>query len=171
MASILGECLIPLLLPFLLACFALCFSQVFFPSLHLFAFAPFFALLFIRKGFLFSIWTAVICGLLMDLLNTKFHFGFCAFNCCLTTLLVYSQKRNFFEDRLFSLSCYTALISAVSSLIQLGFLALFEKHFPFKMQLVATDLIMMPALDALYGFLWFTCPMKLYQNIRKFKFK
>lgn len=116
-------------------------------------------------------WATLLCGLLMDLLNSKFHFGFCAFNFSLTTLLVYSQKRNFFEDRLFSLSCYTALISALSSLIQLTFLALFEKHFPFKPQLILTDLIIMPALDALYGFLWFTCPMKIYQNIKKLKFR
>ncbi|HSX04091.1 MAG TPA: hypothetical protein VLG76_05120 [Rhabdochlamydiaceae bacterium] len=161
----------PLIVPFLLACFALFFSPLFFPTFHLLAFAPFFATVFIRKGFLFSIWTAVLCGLLMDLLNSKFHFGFCAFNFCLTTLLVYAQRRNFFEDRLFSISCYTALISAVSSLIQLIFLALFEKHFPFKWHLIATDLILMPAFDALYGFLWFTCPMKIYKNIRKLKFR
>ncbi len=163
--------MIPLVFPFLLACFALCFSKLFFPSLQLLAFAPFFAILFMRKNFLFSIWTAALCGLFMDLLNSKFHFGFCTFNCCLITVLLYSQKRNFFEDRLFSISCYTALISALFSLTQLGFLALFEKRFPFKLQLIATDLILMPILDALYGFLWFTCPMKIFQNIKKFKFR
>ncbi|HSX12731.1 MAG TPA: rod shape-determining protein MreD [Rhabdochlamydiaceae bacterium] len=160
-----------LLLPFLLACFALCFSHLFLPTVHLFAFAPFFALLFLRKSFLFSIWTAVLCGLLMDLLNSKFHFGFCALNSCLTCLLVYSQKRNFFEDRLFSLACYTALISVVSSFIELGFLTLFEKQFPLKWPLVITDLMLMPAFDALYGFLWFSCPIKLYQNLRKPKIR
>lgn len=158
---------IPLIIPFFLACIALCFSPIFFPSLNLLFFAPFFALLFMRKNFLSCLWTATLCGLLVDLLNSKFHFGFCALNFCLTTVLIYSQKRNFFEDRLFSLSCFTALISAVSSLIQLIFLALFEKNFPFKPALFFTDLLLMPALDALYGFLWFTCPMKIYQNIIK----
>lgn len=171
MAPLSGGILTPLLFPFILSIFALCFSQVFFPSFHLFAFAPFFAILFIRKGFLFSMWTTLLCGLLMDLLNSKFHFGFFAFSFSLTTLFLYSQKRNFFEDRLFSLSCYTALISSLSSLIQLLFFALFEKHFPFKLQLILTDLIMMPAFDAVYGFLWFTCPMKIYQNIRKLRFR
>lgn len=104
---------------------------------------------------------------MMDLLNSKFHFGFCAFSSCLTCLLVYSQKRNFLEDRLFSIACYTALISIVFSLIQLGFLTLFEKQFPLRWPLLISDLILMPALDALYGFLWFSCPLKLYQNFKK----
>lgn len=159
--------MIPLIIPFLLACTSLCFSHIFFPSLNLLSFAPFFALLFMRKSFLSCLWISTLCGLLVDLLNAKFHFGFCALNFCLTTLLIYTQKRNFFEDRLFSLSCFTALISAVSSLIQLIFLALFEKHFPFKLQLLFTDLLLMPVVDALYGFFWFTCPMKIYQNIIK----
>lgn len=158
---------IPLIIPFLLAFTALCFSKVFFPSLTLLYFAPFFALLFMRASFLSCLWTALLCGLLVDLLNSKFSFGSSALNFCFTVILTYSQRRNFFEDRLFSLSCFTALISSISSLLYLCFLALFEKQFPFKFQLLFTDLLLMPAFDALYGFLWFTCPIKIYQNIKK----
>lgn len=158
---------VPLIIPFLLALFALLFSKVFFPTLNLLYFTPFFALLFMRSSFLTSLWISLLCGLLIDLFSSKFSFGFSALNCTLTTLLTYSQRRNFFEDRLFSLSCYTALISTFSSLIYLSFLLLFEKKFPFTFGLLFTDLLLMPAFDALYGFLWFTCPIKIYQNMKK----
>jgi hypothetical protein len=103
----------------------------------------------------------------MDLVNSQFHFGFFAFATLLTCLLVFAQRRHFFEERLISAACYTALISLVFTAIQLLFLALFEKSFPLKWPLLLTDLLLMPLCDALYGLCWFTYPMRLIQNFKK----
>src|ERR1700722_1061302 len=110
---------VPLVFPFLLALlFAVC-GTVFLPRVHLLAFSPFLGLLYNKCSFIKALWISSLCGLVIDLLSSEFRFGIHALNCCLTTLLLYKQKRHFVEDRSLALSLFTVLISIVSTILQL----------------------------------------------------
>lgn len=155
---------IPLPIAFALALFVALFGSVFLPHIRLMAFAPFLALLYMREELVASLWIATACGLCVDLFSSELRFGTHALIYCLTTFFLYSQKRNFFSDQPLAFSLFTALISCFSTLLQLTLLYLFGTKFPFSVALLCTDGILMPFLDALYAFLWFTCPMKLVEH-------
>ncbi|MGC2595664.1 MAG: mreD [Rhabdochlamydiaceae bacterium] len=158
---------VPLIFPFSLALiFAIC-GTVFLPHLRLFAFAPFLALLYNKTTFTKSLWLASICGLAIDLLCSEFRLGIHALNYCLTTLLLYKQKRHFVEDKQLALCLFTAIISGVSTLLQFFLIALFDHALPLSGKMFITELTIMPLADAVYAFLWFTCPMMLYAHIKK----
>lgn len=158
---------IPLIFPFLLAlAFAIC-GTAFLPHTRLLPFSPFLAFLYNKTNFIKSLWIASLCGLVIDLLSTEFHFGIHAINYCLTTLLFYHQKRHFFEDKPLALSLFAGLISIVSTLLQFFLVCVFDHALPLSKKLLLTDLIVMPCADAIYAFLWFICPMKLFIHIKK----
>lgn len=175
--------IVPLLFPFFLALLATLFGTLFFPHLRLLTFSPFLALVYNRTSLISSLWIASICGLVLDLTSAEIRFGTYALNFCITTVFLYSQKKHFFEDKLLSLSLFTALISSVSTIVQLFLSSLFGRGFSLSLKLLFTDLIAMPLVDALYAFLWFSCPIILYSHckkvgvkqillqLRKFKFK
>ncbi|MBS0620460.1 MAG: rod shape-determining protein MreD [Verrucomicrobia bacterium] len=154
---------VPLLFPFSLALFA----TLLFPMLPVCAFAPFLALLYQRKSLLFSLWVASGCGLLIDLLSAEMRLGIYAFNYGITTLLLYNQRKHFFEDKPLAISLYTAVISILSTLIQAGLFTLSGRKLEWSAKWVATDLLLMPALDALYAALWISFPCLLYLTIRR----
>jgi len=158
---------IPLVVPFGLALFATLFTSVFFPHLRLLAFAPFLAIVYMRKSFVTSLWIAALCGLLLDLFSSQLRFGLYALNFSLITFLIYHQKRHFFDDKSFTLSLFTALLSCLSSSLLLLLICLFDKKFPFNWTLLLTDIIGMSIIDAIYAFLWFTCLIKLYYQLRQ----
>lgn len=158
---------IPLWFPLSLATLIAFFGTVFFPNIRLIAFAPFFALVYNRRSFAASLWIATLCGIGMDLLCSQLKFGLYALNYCLTTTFIYKQKQHFFEDKPIALSLFTALISCTSTLLQLILSYTFDKGLPFTWKLGLTDLAGMPILDAVYAFLWFFCPMRLYAFIQK----
>lgn len=162
-----------ILIPFLLSLFAAIFGSVFFPKIHLIAFAPFLAIVFTRKNFVTSLWLACLCGLIIDLLSSQFRFGMHGLNYCLTTILIYHQRKHFFEEKTLALCLFTALVSAVSTTLQFFLLSAFDAGFNFSWSLIVTDFILMSILDGIYAFLWFVMPLKCIQFIRKngFKFK
>lgn len=143
------------------------FGTVFFPNIRLFAFAPFLALVYNRRTFVSSLWIATLSGIVIDLLCSQLRFGLYALNYSLTTVLIYRQKKHFFEDKPLALSLFTALVSCTSTLLQLFLTYAFDKGLPFTWKLALTDLIGMPAIDALYAYLWFSCPMQLYEYVQK----
>ena len=143
------------------------FGTVFFPNIRLLAFAPYFALAYNRKPFVSSLWIATLCGMIVDLVCSQMKFGLYALNYCLTTLFIYKQKKHFFEDKPLALSLFTALISGVSTLLQLILTYAFDRGLPFTWKLALTDLIGMPFIDALYAFAWFFCPMQAYSFVQK----
>jgi len=149
----------PLLLFFLLALFALFYGANLFPSIRLLSFAPFLSILFLRKPFLFSLWIAALCGLLVDLFTVDVRFGLTALCSAATGAITYHLKHYFYEDKLFSIPLYTAAISAVFSIMQLF---LTRDLVTFNLQLLAQAVLIMPLVDALYGFVWFTCPRMVY---------
>lgn len=161
----------PLLLSFFLGLFAALFGTAFMPRIHLLAFAPFLAIVYTRKSFPASLWWAFICGIIIDLLSSELRFGINAINYCLATVLIYRQKKHFFDDKPMALSLFTALVSSVSTLLHIAFLYSFDKKIPLNWMTAVTSLIGMPIADAIYAFVWFTCPIKLYMHIKRIGFK
>jgi hypothetical protein len=56
-------------------------------------------------------------------------------------------------------------------ILQLVFVSLFDRGISFSALSFLTDGIVLPLLDGVYGFLWFTCPMRLYIYIKKVGWK
>jgi rod shape-determining protein MreD len=158
---------VPLFLPFALASFFAIFGTTLFTGVKLLAFSPFLALLYHRTRFQTSLWIASLCGLIVDLLSSEFLLGMHALNYCITTFILYKQKRHFFEEKPLALSLFTLIISIVSTILQLLLIAIFDRPLAISLKLVLTDLIVMPALDAIYAFVWFSCTLTLYLHIKK----
>lgn len=158
---------VPLLFSFSLALFFALWGTALLPHLRLLAFAPFLALLYNKRSFVKSLWIASLCGLIIDLLCSELRLGVHALNYCGTTLLLYKQKRHFFEDKALALSLFTLLISIVSTILQFFLISIFGQGLPLSAKLILADLLVMPVADAVYAYLWFTCPMLLYAYIKK----
>ncbi len=152
-----------MLIPFFLALFYAILGTVLFPSLRLIAFAPFLGLAFMRTSLISSLWLAFLSGLIIDLLSAELRFGTYALNSSLTPLILYNQKRHFFEDKPLSLSLFTLFFSLISTLLQL----LLFKEVTFTWKLALTDLFVMPLCDALYALFWFTIPLKIIAYLKK----
>ncbi len=158
---------VPLLFPFSIACFFALFGTALFPPIKLLAFSPFLALLYNKANIQRSLWIASLCGLVIDVLSSEFRLGIHALNYCLTTFLLYKQKKHFFEDKPLALCLFTLLISVVSSIVLLLLISIFDKALPLSKGLLITDLALMPILDTVYAFVFFCCPMMLYLHIKK----
>ena len=162
---------IPLYFSFCLAVFATFFGSVFFPSLRLSFFAPFLALSYHASTLSKSLWISLACGLILDLISSEFKFGLYTLTYVLATLILYAQKKHFFEDKPLALSIFTSFIAAVLTILQFVLIHLFDRGISFSTLTLLTDVIFMSALDGLYAFLWFTCPMRLYIYIKKVGWK
>ncbi|MBI2743192.1 MAG: hypothetical protein HYX48_04670 [Chlamydiales bacterium] len=154
-------------LPFILALMVAIFGTAFFPSIRLFAFAPFLAIVLMRSSFLTSLWIAAGTGLLVDLLSSQMRFGAYSVIYCLTALLIYHQRRHFFADKPLALTLFTLIISLVAGSLELVFLHALDSRLPINWRLLITDLVGMSVLDALYAFLCFTCPMKVNEYLKR----
>lgn len=153
---------LPLWLGFLIACVMALLEGALFPELRLLPFAPFLALAYYRLSFPSALWAALGTGLLFDLMTAEMRFGLYALNFLLVTTIFYHQKKHFFEDKSLAFSLYTALISLGSTLL------LFPFHdLAFSLPSLISDLIIMPLIDGLYAFLWFTTPVKLYKYLNE----
>lgn len=133
------------------------------PQVRLWGFAPFLALLFYRSSFLHALWGAFFCGLVVDCFSSQFSFGLFTLLHVLIVPLLYKQKKHFFEDKPLAFSLYSVLIASCLS----AFLLLFDRQFPLSLKLFFSDLILMPALEGLYAFIWFICPSRLYSFSKK----
>jgi rod shape-determining protein MreD len=162
---------VPLLFPFFLACFFALFGTALIQEIKLLAFAPFLALLYNRSTFQSSLWVASLCGLIVDLVSSQFCLGLHALNYCMTTVLLYRQRRHFFEDKPLAVCLFTLLISIVSTSVDLLFTALFAGPVPLSGKLLGVELIVMPMLDAVFAYFWFCCPIILYLYIKKLGWK
>ncbi len=162
---------IPLCFSFGLALVAAIFGSVFFPYLHLCFFAPFLALTYHASTLSKSLWLSLVCGVILDLLSSEFKFGIYTLTFVLATLILYAHKRHFFEDKPLALSIFTAIISGVLTILQFVLVHLFDRGIPFSTLTVLTDVIFMSAIDGVYAFLWFTCPIRLYIYTKKVGWK
>jgi cell shape-determining protein MreD len=158
---------VPLLFSFSLALLFTLSGTALIPHVRLLPFSPFLALLYNKTSFVKALWLASLCGLIVDLLCSELRLGVYALNYCGTTLLLYKQKRHFYEDKAVALSLFTALISILSTLLQFFLISIFGQSLTLSPKLLLTDLAIMPLADAAYAYLWFTCPMFLYAYIKK----
>jgi rod shape-determining protein MreD len=133
-----------------------------FPSWRLIFFAPFLVILYYQKSYLSCLWISLSCGLLLDLLSAHERIGLHAVDYCLTTFILYKQRRHFFADSLTTLPIMTYLFSAISTLLQLGLIYIFQYKVQLSWEWVFTDLIYMPAMDALYAFVCFIFPAAIF---------
>lgn len=142
-------------LNFVITLLALFSLPIFAPQWHLAVIAPFLIVSYYQKPFIFSLWASLFCGLLLDLLSSQLPIGFHALAFCVTTLILYPQRRHFFADNLTTLPIMTYLFSTLSTAIQAGLHTILERPISFSWTWVFSELISMPALDSLYSFLIF----------------
>ena len=157
---------VPLWICFTLALLFMLFGTVFFPQIRIWPFTPFLVFVFHRVRFYKALWISFFCGLLLDLFSSQFRFGLFAFSHVATTFLFYKQKKHFFEDKALSLSLFTAFLSAFLSLF-LFLLCIRNEQITASFSTFFSSFIVMPCLDALYAFFWFTCPISLYAYFKK----
>lgn len=121
------------------------------PSWRLSYFSPFLVVLCYQRSYLGCLWGAALCGLFLDLLSAHPRLGLYAMNYSITMSLIYTQRRNFFTDSPITLPLMTFLFSAISGGIQGCLVQLFEGEGTLSWSWIASDLLVMPALDALYA--------------------
>lgn len=131
------------------------------------AYAPYLVFILMNSPLKKALWQSIICGLIMDLIQTSLPFGFSSLACTLICLALHKQKSFFFNDKFFSLPLFTAFFSILYSLIQQLFLYTQKKGFDFSWFSIFSDYLVMPALDALYTLLFFTTPLYLYSYIKR----
>lgn len=71
---------------------------VLFPLTRLTFFAPFLIIAYYKASLKKCLWVALLCGVIVDLLSSYTRFGLYSVDYCLTTALLYPQRRNFFAD-------------------------------------------------------------------------
>lgn len=130
--------------------FPSCFSNV-----PLTFFAPFLAIVYYQKSYLVSLWASLLCGFILDLLAVNTQMGLHAIGYCLTTALLYKQRRHFFADSISTLPLMTFFFASLSTVWQLVLMYTLRQDIPLYWDWIITDLIYMPALDALYAFCCF----------------
>lgn len=155
-----------LTLAFILAASALVLQGILLPRLSLFAFAPYLALGILRCEKGAALWLCAAAGALADLFSDD-PMGLHALNYTITASLLFRMKKHFLYDQPFHLALFTAVVSAVSTALQLILLFLFDRRVPFDGRWVFSDLIGMPALDALYAFVWFAAPLSLFNQLKR----
>lgn len=133
-----------------------------FPYIRLSFFVPFLIIACYKKTLPSCLWIALTCGLIIDLLSSHTRLGIHALNFCITLIILYPQKRIFFSDSLTTLPIMTFLFAATSSIIMAIMLYSLEMHNVVSWHWVFTDLIMMPAADAIYAFFCFILPALLF---------
>lgn len=103
----------------------------------------------------------------MDLLSSQFKFGLIALTHTVACLLLYGQKKHFFEEKATAISLYSVLISGFLSLFILIFSSLSEKQITITAPVLLSNLIVMPFLDGLYTFIGFALPTSFYFILKR----
>ncbi|QVL57108.1 MAG: hypothetical protein KFB93_06935 [Simkaniaceae bacterium] len=131
-------------------------------------FSPYLAILYRQSEWLKALWISVLCGLILDLLGAS-PFGLHALQMLLVTVSLY-RMRIYFINKPIGLASYTALISLALTIFSRFSLIFYDAGLPFTFKGLVTDFIFMPFIDALYAFLFFSCPLILYRLLRKLYF-
>lgn len=137
------------------------------PHIRLSFFAPFLIIACYQKSLPTCLWLALFCGLTLDLLSSYIRLGLHAFDYCLTLLILYPQRRNFFSDSVTTLPIMTFLFGMISTLLMALLLYSVEALNVFSWPWIFTDLIFMPLLDGLYSFCCFILPVLLLGRPRR----
>lgn len=148
---------------FTLALAALFFKTILFPNFVLLTFAPFLAIVTLSSPLPKCLILAFISGATLDLLSND-PMGVHALNYTVISLIFFRYRRYFSAQLPLHLSLFTFFISFGSTILQLFLLFLFDRRIPFTGKWILGDLILMPAMDALYALLWFAYPLKLFEK-------
>lgn len=155
-----------MIFPYLLCLLGLVVNEALFPQVHLFVFAPFLALLVIRKQLLASLWLGALSGLTLDLLSSNFRFGLYATSFLATILAIYKLKNLFFEEKAHALAVFSVLVAMVFTVIEASLLSFFGHLPPFTLKTLTIDFLILPLFDGLFSFFWFSMPFKVYKKGR-----
>lgn len=131
---------------------------VLFPLARLTFFAPFLIIACYKTSLKKCLWLALLCGIAIDLLSSYTRFGLYSVDYCLTMAFLYPQRRNFFADSLSTLPIMTFFFASFSTLIMGILIYSVENKNVLSWGWVFTDLIVMPAFDAIYAFTLFILP-------------
>lgn len=130
------------------------------------AFAPFLALLSLYRPLPRALHWSCFAGLLIDILSYD-PFGIHALNYTLSSLFCYRWRRRFSAEIPLQFALYTAIFSAISTILQTLMLFLFDRRISFQGIWWITDWPFLPICDALYALLWFAGPLALYRILRR----
>jgi cell shape-determining protein MreD len=135
------------------------------------AYAPYLMYVLMNRSIKETLWHTLLCGLIMDLLQSTFPFGYCALCYTLIALILYRQKWWFFNDKIGSLALFVSIFSFLLSVLQLISLN-FEAHtLSLCWSIFLSDFVLMPLYDGLYALICFTVPTLLYHEIKKRGFR
>ncbi len=143
---------LPLFPVFLLALIAYLFGNLFFASFPVLAFSPFLVFVFAKKRLYPSLWIATLIGALCDLTNTTTRFGLLALSFTIASALAFHFKKWFHSDHILFFPLFTTIFSLALNLAQALVLSS-QFHWSW---------LLLPLLDGLFAFIWFTCPLSLY---------
>lgn len=138
-----------------------------FPLIKLSFFAPFLIICMYKESLSTTLCFGLCCGLILDLLSSYPRLGMHALNFCLIILLLYPQKRYFFADSLTTLPIMTFLFTSLSTLIIAFLTYSFESNRLLSWKWAATDLLIMPAVDAAYAYSCFILPGLIFGKPRR----
>lgn len=137
------------------------------PNLRLLFFAPFLVIAYYNKGLRSCLWLALLCGLIVDLLSSQTRLGTYAFNYCLTTWILYNQKRHFFEDSPTTFPIMTFIFAFISTLMQVALLYIFGQPIELSWDWIKNDLIRLPLYDAFYAGIAYSLPYLFFPKRSK----
>jgi rod shape-determining protein MreD len=152
---------------FWISLFSTLFGPLFFPKFHLLYFAPYLVICIYRHSRFALLWRACGSGIILDLLTSTPFFGLTPLNYCLVCFLLYSQRHNFFEDKLSTLFIMTSLFSFFSTLVAVVLSFFAGKGYGLTCEWVVTDLVGMSFADGIYALLVFSLPFQLTYKLRK----
>jgi rod shape-determining protein MreD len=133
-----------------------------FSQIRIFFFLPFLIIACYQKNLPSVLWFGFICGLILDLLSSSVRLGIHSLTFCITLMILYPQKRNFFADSISTLPIMTLLFSIISSLVMVILLYSLEINYMLSWHWLLTDLIIMPVADTVYAFCFFTLPALIF---------
>ncbi len=132
------------------------------PFIRLTFFAPFLIILYYQRPFLACLWFSFLCGALLDLLSSHQRLGVFAVSYCLTTAILFGQRRNFFADSITTMPIMTYFFCFLSTLSQAVLIYIFDRGLTLSWGWTLADLLLMPLFDAGYAFGVFILPSLLF---------
>lgn len=149
---------------FIVASLLALFLPTLFPSMKLGYFFPPIVVTFYQRPLSSALWFSMAAGVFIDLLSDQQRIGLTAAIYILTTLIIYPQRVNFFADKISTLPLMVFFYGFTASSIEAACYSVAFHLSPFSMRWIVTDLVVMPAFDALYGFLLVVFPSLIFSK-------
>ncbi len=139
---------------------------LFFSTAKLLYFSPFLVFTFYRCRKIDSLWLALVCGLIVDLLSIQMRFGVHALSYTLTVFLLFDLKNYLFEERWTTLPLMTLLFTFLLNFIQLLVLFYFSSAYSYPLKWMILDLFLASMHNLFYttmafSILFYFFPSKL----------